>query len=89
MCSLTNMAVAFPHRVSLGLARKNFVAPTKQRNSKLRPRPDLTKPVTMAMSINIEETAYLVGKGLTLWVMFTSGLNYLMYRKIRKDHEDN
>lgn len=35
------------------------------------------------------ELSATIGKGLTLWVMFTSGLNYFMYRRINRKYNDN
>ena len=37
--------------------------------------------------MDLQETSYYVGKSITLWVMFTTSLNWMMYRKIRKEAE--
>lgn len=45
------------------------------------------KIVAPKMSLDVVETSYLVGKGLTLWVLFTTSLNWYHYRSIRKAAE--
>ena len=44
-------------------------------------------PQKISCGLDMSELSYHVGKGLTLWVMFTSGLNWLYYRNIRKKND--
>ena len=33
------------------------------------------------------DTSYIVGKGLCLWVLFTSSMNWFMYKKSNEERE--
>jgi hypothetical protein len=51
-----------------------------------RPMVRIARPPRKLIVAQVDpvEVSRIVGKGLTLWVLFTSGLNWLMYRKINK-----
>lgn len=48
-------------------------------------KPKIGRGLKASASLDPVELSKTVGKGLTLWVLFTSGLNWLMYRRINKD----
>lgn len=47
------------------------------------PRPHI-RTVRIKAGFDPNEASRIVGKGLTLWVLFTSGLNWIMYKRINK-----
>lgn len=54
-------------------------------------RPVAPRPVrrrTIVVRPRADSAIELTGKFLGLFVLFTSGMNWWVYRKIRKDHED-
>ena len=52
------------------------------------PRVRRTAPCRASLSEVLITQSYLIGKGLTLFVLFTAALNYLYYRRIREDYEN-
>lgn len=53
------------------------------RVTRTRPR----HPVRTRAGIDFQEATALVGKGLGLFVLFTSSMNWWYYRRIREDAE--
>ena len=53
-----------------------------------RPRPVRRRTVVTRAGIDLQEGAALTGKFLGLFVLFTSSMNWWMYRRIRKDQEN-
>lgn len=48
------------------------------------PRPPRVKRIPPTSSVDPVELSATVGKGITLWVLFTSSLNWLYYRNKTK-----
>jgi hypothetical protein len=51
-----------------------------------RPRPHSRRPVPVKAAIDWPE---LTGKGLGLFVLFTSSMNWWFYKRVREDAEKN
>lgn len=58
-----------------------------RRNFQSKSRQVQHRPKAVDVSTSFIETTYYVGKYITLFTMFYTSLNWMMYRNARKDYE--
>lgn len=61
---------------------------TNLQNKKIIYRP-YTRPRVSPEVSHIVDASYIVGKSIILFTFFYTSLNWFMYRKIRKDNEED
>jgi hypothetical protein len=61
----------------------------RPRTAILRPSPRVVaRPRLQSLPPNLVEQSRVVGEGIILFVFFYTSLNYLYYRRIRKEEEE-